>query len=308
MMRPLDAVDDSAHLAEIRKHARASLEAAGALGRYPTSVADVMAAANLLVADKHALELGLLDRLRKTANRAGTALKSALSKVLGVFDPRARLVYLDRAVHRAKQVFVKLHETAHAVLPWQKSLYSLVEDCEKTLAPDVADQFEREANSFASEVLFQLGDFTRRAADEPMGIAVPLRLGRKYGASAYASIRRYVSTHHRACAVLILDPPELTHGAGFVAKLRRVVTSAEFESVCGTISWPPQFTPGDELGAAVPLGPRKMSRPRACSIRDSNGELHECVVEAFTQGFQVFVLIHSVKALTARTVIYTRDG
>jgi Zn-dependent peptidase ImmA (M78 family) len=304
MTRPLDSIVDKAQLAEIRKQARAALEAAGAIGCYPTPVADVMAAANLLVAENDALELGLLERLRQKAGRAGAVLKSALSKVLGVFDAKARLVYLDSALHRAKRVFVKLHETAHAVLPWQRSLYSLVEDCEKTLAPDVADQFEREANSFASEVLFQLDDFAKRAADERLGVSVPLRLGRQYGASAYASIRRYVSTHHRACAVLILDPPQFTQGPGFVANVRRVITSPEFERLCGRLQWPPHFTPGDEMGAAIPVGGRKMSRPRACSLRDANGVLHECVVEGFTQGFQVFLLIHSIEAFTSKRIVF----
>lgn len=303
MTRPADSVKDPAHLAEIRKQARAALERAGALGRYPTPVADVMAAANLLVAPEDALDNGFVARLRRKAGKAGAVLKLALGKVIGVFDAKAHLVYVDRAVHSVKQIFVKLHETAHAVLPWQKPLYALVEDCEKTLAPDVADQFDREANSFAAEVLFQLDDFTARAADEPVSISVPLKLGHRYGASVYASVRRYVATHHRACAVLILEPPVMTKGVGYVAVLRRAVTSPEFDRICGPLTWPAQFTPDDELGASIPLGQRKMSRPRPCTLRNANGVVHRCVVEAFTQGYQVFLLIHSLEALTSKTIV-----
>lgn len=86
------------------------------------------------------------------AKAAGGMLKRALDKILGVMHVAARMVYLDKAVHVAKLPFLKLHETAHAVLPWQKDIYAVTEDCKKTLAPEIADEFEKEANVFASEV------------------------------------------------------------------------------------------------------------------------------------------------------------
>src|SRR5437870_332768 len=101
-----------------------------------------MAAANVSVESDKELDEGLLAQFRK---KAGSLLKSALQKVLGVFDAKGRFVLIDRTVHAVKQTFVKLHELGHACLPWQKDIYAVIEDCNGTLDPDVADRFDKEA-------------------------------------------------------------------------------------------------------------------------------------------------------------------
>ncbi len=300
MMKPDDSILDPYQLAQIRKHALTALQAANAIGRYPTPVADVMAEAKIIVSEEDVLRDDFLTRMRR---KAGTALKKALSKVLGLLDVKSRLVYIDRGLYILKQSFLKLHETAHAVLPWQRDIYCVIEDCEKTISPEMSEQFDREANVFASEVLFQIDDFTKRAGDEPFGIQIPIKLGKEYGASIYSSVRRYVSTHHRACAVLVINPPELVAGDGFVATLRRVVTSTEFDRIMGFPKWPETVTPKDEIGAMIPPGKRKMSGARSISLIDTNGTMHECVAEAFKTPYQIFVLVHESSTLN-RTIVF----
>ena len=160
-------------LEAVRRQAELALLAASAFGRFPTPVAEVMKTAKVVVAQEEALNEGFLAKLRR---KAGNALKRAINKVLGVLDARARLIYIDRAVHVVKQTFLKLHETAHAFMPWQRDLYVVVEDCEKTISPEVSEQFDREANVFASEVLFQLDHFSKEAADYDFGIRVPAQV------------------------------------------------------------------------------------------------------------------------------------
>jgi hypothetical protein len=301
-MRPSDTVADPEQVELLRAHARAALEAAGALGRFPTPVADVLDAAKLFVAEE-ALDEGFLAKFRRGTTRARALLKSAISKVLGVFDAKARLVYVDKTVLRVKQTFLKFHETAHALLPWQRDVYAVIEDCEKTLAPEVSDQFDREANAFASEVLFQLDGFTQEASDRSFGIRVPLELSKRYGASVYASVRRYVSKHHLMCTVLVLEPPVFAKGDGFRAKLRRVVSSPAFEERFGTVAWGDEFTPDDRVGAMIPIGKKRMSSPREIPVTDANGTVHECVAEAFSTTHHVFVLVHVVSAMTATSIV-----
>jgi hypothetical protein len=292
----LDEIDHR----NIRNHARRVLQGASAIGCFPTPVDAVMEYAKVVVADADALDEGYLRKIRKSFTGA---LKRAISKVRGVLDVVGRLIYLDRTLYVARRTFLKLHETAHAVLPHQCKLYACVEDCEKTIAPDVSEQFDREANVFATEVLFQLDSFADDAREAAFGILVPVRLSKKYGASIYASIRRYVSTNLRTCSVLVLEPPELLVGLGFSAKLRRVVSSPEFNRQFGAIQWPDTFCPSDQIGAAVPIAGRKMSRPRNIVLVDQNGTRHECIAEAFTQKHQVFVLIHAVTTLTKKTIV-----
>ncbi|HWZ45247.1 MAG TPA: ImmA/IrrE family metallo-endopeptidase [Candidatus Saccharimonadales bacterium] len=254
-----------------------------------------MAAAKLSLAPDDALNENFLLRLR---HKAGDALKRALSKVLGVIDIKARLVYVDRAVIIVRQTFLKLHEIGHACLPWQRGLYAVVEDCEKTISPEISERFDQEANAFASEVLFQLDTFTNEAADHPLSLKTPLKLSKKYGASIYSTIRRYVSTNHRVCMVLVLDPPEFKSVHGFTCTLRRVLASPSFDRTIGRVRWPERFTPDDDIGAFVPIGGRRMSYPRPLRIVNCRGESHDCVAEAFTQTHQIFILVHSIVPTT----------
>lgn len=289
--------------AKVRAEAERALQEAGALGRFPTPVSDVMAAAQLEEVEEDVLNESFIVSMRK---KAGKALKAALSKVIGLFDARAKLVFIDRSLHLVKQTFVRLHETGHGFMAWQKDLYAVVEDCQQSIDPEVADLFDREANNFASEVLFQLDTFTEEAEQKPFGIMVPVNLSKRYGGSIYATVRRYVFRNHRACAVLVLNPPELIDGDGFRAHLRRPVASPRFHEIFGAIDWPPFFTPGDDIGKVVPTGKRRLSGKRTIALKDRNGDSRECVIEAFTQTHQVFVLIHAVGTLTKTSLIVGR--
>ena len=287
-MKP-DVHSLSAHqLRLIQTEARRVLEQADALGRFPTPVDDIIEAARHTVVVNQDIDEGFLS---KTCRKVKGALKGALSKVLGVLDVAARVMHLDRTVHEAKLPFLKTHELGHGALPWQRDIYAITADCKKTIAPEVSEMFEREANVFASEVLFQIAAFTLEAAGHDFGIKTPMKLSKKYGASVYASVRRYVSTHGRACAVVVLEPPEVCGLHGFVAKRRRVIASPFFAAQFGELAWPEKFTPDDEIGKMVPLGNRKMSRPRAIVMTDQNGARHECIAEAFRHPYQVFILI-----------------
>lgn len=278
----------------IRLEAERALSRADAIGRFPTPISDVMNAAKIVEVEEDVLTSNFLAKLRK---KAGTALKRALGKVIGVFDAVARLVYIDRTLVIVRQAFVRLHETAHGALRWQRDLYALVEDNDQSISPEIAELFDREANAFASEVLFQLDAFSHEAEEHAFGILVPVRLSKKYGASIYATVRRYVSGNHRACAVLVLDPPVLCDGDGFRCNLRRVVASDRYAELFGEGEWPGQFTPSDAIGAMVPVGKRRMSGKRSLGLKDRNGGRHECLAEAFTQQHQVFVLIHASESL-----------
>jgi len=299
VVQPDDCSLSAKQHSRIRKQAKLALQKADALGVFPTPVDDVMAAAELLVASEDLADESLLNQLRR---QAGKTVRRALKKLLGVVHVVSRIVYLDKAVHIAKLPFLKLHETAHAVLPWQKDLYAVTEDCEMTIAPEVAEEFEMEANLFATEVMFQLDSFTEESAEQAFNILVPVRLSKQYGASVYSSIRRYVSIHPRACMVLVLEKPEIHSDLGFSCKIRRTLSSTSFQKQFGELSWPPYFSPSDEIGAAIPVNGKRMSGRRRITLIDQNGNKNQCLAEAFTNTYQVFILIHSVKTLSATSV------
>ena len=292
--RPDDCSLTSYQLLKIRKEAERALCEAGVLGVLPTPIGHILAVANVEEIKENVLDEGFLTKMRA---KAGNALKRALSKVKGLFDATAGFIFIDHLLVPVKKRFVTLHEAGHGFLPWQRTMYKIVEDCDQTLAPEAADLFDREANVFATEVLFQNDTFHNMAADEKFEIWTPIRLAKKFDASLYSSIRQYVSKNDRCCVVLVLNPPTLIEGGGFRATLRRVIRSTAFMKMFGDHRWASVYTPDDQLGRLVPLGKRKSSGKREVMLTDQNGDRHECIAESFTQTHQVFILIHAVKTL-----------
>ena len=295
MIRPPDdSALTSAQLAKVCAEAGRALNEAGVMGILPTPIDQILAAAQVEEVAEDLLSDTFLDGLR---SKAGKSLKRAVSKVLGVFDAVANLVFIDQHLMPVKKRFVRLHEAAHGFLPWQRSMYRVVEDCDKSIDPEAATLFDREANVFASEVLFQNEAFHNLAADEPFEVWTPIKLCKKFDASIYSSIRQYVSKSHNTCAVLVLNPPEIVIPIGFNAKLRRVVSSNSFATMFDYKCWAPFYTPDDQIGRLVPIGKQKSSGKQEIVLTDRNGDRHHCIAESFTQSYQVFILIHVVNSL-----------
>jgi hypothetical protein len=302
MVRPDDSSLTSSQLARVRKEAERALQKAGTLGVLPTPVDEIMRVACVREIEEDIHNPSFIAKIMAKAHKAGQAVKHALSKVLGLFLASEGLIFIDRTLMVVRQRFVRLHESAHGFLPWQRPMYALVQDGENALDPDTAELFDREANTFASEVLFQLDSFRDQADTLPFGIYTPVNLAKRYNASAYAAIRQYVSKNCRVCVVLVLNMPEIDAVTGFKAVLRRVVMSEGFRTMFSKRTWSDFFTPDDEIGQLVPIGKRRGSGKRSLGIIDDNGTLHDCIAESFSSGHQVFVLIHVVEALTAKRI------
>ncbi|WP_168879495.1 ImmA/IrrE family metallo-endopeptidase [Rhizobium sp. P28RR-XV] len=212
---------------------------------------------------------------REFGERAASLIKSAIEKVRGIFDVQEDLIHVDDTVAESKQNFLKLHEAGHKHIPHQSKLFRWIQDCDRSLSPDVSDQFEREANIFASVVLFQDGRFAEMAADSAFGIKVPLALSKKFGASAYASMREYVRRNERPCAVIVLNPVEICPVLGMRSGLRRVELSPLFQKRFGELKLPEHVDRLSPLAEFVPLAGRRMSRPGTLRLEDKNGDVVE---------------------------------
>lgn len=187
-MKPDDSSLQSDDLAAVERQARVVLDRAAAWGRYPTPIDDILESAKLRVAPKGMFDpAAFLAFVKKKTVQAAQTLKAALSKVLGLYDANEQIIHIDESVGQSKQTFLKLHETGHHELPTHRKIFRLFQDCEQTLAPAIADQFERDANNFARFALFQGDALGRLAADMPMGVRTPITLSKKFGASVYAS-------------------------------------------------------------------------------------------------------------------------
>jgi hypothetical protein len=301
MTKSDDSTLHAADLLVVEARARLSLDKAAAWGRFPTPVDDILAAAKLRVAPKGMFDVeSFLAFAKKKAAGAMHALKSAISKVLGIYDANEQIIHVDDSVGLPKQTFLKLHETGHHEMPTHRKIFQLFQDCEKTLDATVADQFEREANNFARFALFQGTAFKDQAADMKMGIRTPMDLGKRFGASNYAAAREFVRSHHKACLLYALEPLEIIAGGGARAAVRRIEVSASFESDFGR----PSDLVIDTDHALAPLLPivKKMTWPTPLNFRDKNGVTHDCLGEAFKTKYNIFLLIYPVKPLTSTSI------
>jgi hypothetical protein len=290
MTRPNDCSLSASELATVEKHAALLLKEASALHVFPTPVDRLMAAAKLTVVDDNFLDEGVIAQFMRSAKAKITTIKSALSKILAMIHPGEKIVLLDKGTPPVKVPFIKLHEAGHGILPHQRKAYSLIQDCEGNLDPDITELFEREANVFASEVLFQGKLFADEAHQSAFGMKVPIQLAKKYGTSNYSAFRRYVSTSPHACCLLVLEPVVVGEGRKFVAEVRRIISTDSFHKIFDGQRFGSAIHQSHILGHVVPVT-RRMTACRKIKLTDRNGNCRNCTAEAFDATHQIFMLI-----------------
>lgn len=295
-MKPDDSSLEPADLIVVEGRAKLFLDRADAWGVYPTPVDTLMAAAKLTVAPKNAFDPAVfLAFVKQKTQKLADTLKRALGKVLGLYDATDSVVHIDYEVGVPKQTFLKLHEAGHHEMPTHKKVFKLFQDCDQTLAPEIADRFEREANNFARFVLFQGDAFRDAASDLKLGVKVPMKLAKHFGSSVYAAAREYARTHHASCVVYVLNPVELILGGGFKAVVRRIEPSPSFLSEFGCPS-DLVIDHNHALSSLIPIG-RRMTAPRDYVFADRNGKRHVCIGEAFDTKHNILLLVYPQAAL-----------
>lgn len=306
-MKQDDSSLDPSTAKQVRKQADLLLRKAAAYGRFPTPVGELVTASQLEIARENALDsvyLGGLYRLLPNSLKVvPDRLKRALSKVVGLLDRGGRTIHLDRDLHPKKIPFVTIHEIGHDFLPWQRNTYDMLEDSKSELEPDTQDRYEREANCFASDVLFQLDGFTNEAADCKFGIATPQTLSGRYGTSIYSSLRRYVTTNDRACALVVYNRVKHAQGGVAAMTLRRPFASPAFAARFGNVAWQRTCEPGSFFYRNKPKA--QFTPPTPCTVTDLNGDAVECIAEAFDNSYQIFFLIYPLVPAPRRPFLAT---
>lgn len=293
-----DYLLDEQQYRKVREQARRALEDAGVIGVFPTPIETVMEASRIEEATDEILDEGYLKRFWRGAKKAGKTLKKALGKVIGLFDAVDRFIVVDKAIHYFRRKFVRLHEVGHSVMPWQRDLYHVVGTTDQSLDPETADLFDREADLFAKECIFQNDAFIEQARDYPLGLNAPCELREKFDASIHSAVWEYVARHPRPCAVIITSIPQIVRPVGLRARRKQVICSPAFERQFGNLKWPWRFTPDDSIGALLSPIPTTGSDKTMIQLVDNNGDPFDCIAEAMTNTFCYFVLIYPVRALS----------
>jgi hypothetical protein len=220
---------------DIEKISYDILKSSKSWGKFPTSVDTIVQYSDLLVntkVDVSKIHHGYL-------SHASDALRRALSKVRGLFDRDDKTIYLYLTQNDQKKNFVKLHEVGHGILPWQNMTTAFLDD-DETLSMDHREQFEAEANYFASATLFQLDRFEEEMEKLEFGIKGAMALAKMFGGSNHAAIRRYVEHSKNRCALLVLK--DITSKGEIAScRVRDYFQSPKFTKQFGTITWPGQL-------------------------------------------------------------------
>lgn len=283
MTRADDSSLQDHELANVIKHADRLLREAGAIGVFPTPINDIMAAAKVTVIEDEILDESMLrklaDKARASLQFGVNVIKSAFSKVLGLFEANERLVILDKAVPAPRRSFVKLHEVGHGSMPHQTKMYALMHDCDQTLDDDTKDLFEREANVFASEVMFQGDTFREHALDSAFGITHAKALAKQFGGSNYATFRRLVGVSSHACCLVSVEPEPMIGQRSH--EVRRVIASTSFAQKYDPNALAAAIGHGHPLKSLLPYGKQRVVAEKTFSLVDRNGNSQTFVGEAF---------------------------
>lgn len=217
---------------DIEKISYEILKSSKSLDVFPTPIDKIISYAELSVSsgiDLSKIQSGYFSKVPDV-------LKKALGKLQGALDIRKKEIYLDLSVNVSKQKFVKLHEVGHNVLTWQQKTYDILEDDENTLDADTHEEFEAEANYFASATLFQQDRFVSEMDKYGLEIEAALQLSKYFGASIHATLRRYVEYSEKRCVLIVLKDR-----ASCGAKLRDRFQSQSFTKTFGELSIPTEL-------------------------------------------------------------------
>jgi hypothetical protein len=230
---------------EIIKIADRALRAAGANGKLPTPIEDLILAAKV-VEDKDTE--GTVRRFLSSLSESSRSLfHSTFQKVRGIADLRQRAVYVP-ADTAPRQRFAKGHELGHQIIPWHRigadRVPAFYKDNDYTLSPFVTDLFDIEANFFSSEVIFQGKRFAERVRDYKPSFDAVFLLSDLHGASRQATLRRFVEEQDEILASISYLPSHYDRADGFpVLRAPRLIGSHGFNVRYACIRLPAQLLP-----------------------------------------------------------------
>lgn len=211
------------------------LKQSNSLGVFPTPVDNIVRYSDLVIAK----DVNLAHVDDSFFEKTSTNIVALMQKVRGFLDRRKKIIYLDLNQSTNRKNFVKLHETGHDILPWQREIMAFI-DNDSTLDPLTDEEFEAEANYFASTTLFQFDRFDKEISQLPLGLGTVKHLSQKFGASIHATFRRYIERSKKRCALLVLKN-NADRGKFAKCEVRNYFQSANFTEEFGFIDWSPEL-------------------------------------------------------------------
>lgn len=276
---------------ELERVARRLLELAGADGRLPTPVDEIVNAAGLVEADESLLSPGLLERAPAYIRRA---MRGIIGRIRGILDRREKQIHLDPNVQTdGRRRFIKLHEVFHHVLSWHKPMVQA--DTDETLSADARMEFEMEASVGAAHVLFQVDRYAKQIAELPIGIGAITAVAPQFGASLRAGLRRYVESDRAPMLGFVLDIAPLPD-APLRYRRRELIPSPSYLERFGEPRWLwTACLPFDRFDflaeAAAATAARNTAVTGEWRMVDGSGQVVTFRTEFYCTGYDILALL-----------------
>ena len=273
--------------ARLRGFAEAALRRVETYGVLPTPLDQILEAQRLgLVQD---LEEDRTSFLAGLSGKAQFAAKAMLNKLRGVLDTRERKVWVrERKGKPRLSRFPTAHEIAHDLLPWHQVRSEYLDNGE-TLAPEVRNVLEREANYTAAQLLFQGSAFQERVRSVKESLESALALADEHETTFHSTLWAWVEAQDRPVAVAVYGKLGLVGTDGTPLYRRREVYAADrFAGKYGDVELP------DRIGAGSPwvrglLSGEDVARGTCRLV--CGGTDHGFTWESWTNTYSLFVLV-----------------
>lgn len=279
---------------EIDKISYELLKGSKSQGVFPTPVDTILNYSDFVLDNKIDLlnvERGFFENLKEKSQKKYNNLRSGLSKVWAMLDRREKTIYLDVSLEKniGKKNFVQLHEIGHGVLGWQNEMMLCLDD-DETLSPETEEQFEEEANYFASSTLFQQDRFIAEAEKLKLGLSSVMKLKHQFGASVHSTFRNYVLKSKNRCALLVLTPIKGAFGNKAICDTRNMFYSKPFLNDIGKLEMPESFGFKWEFVKDYKFK-RRYIEDGIITLNSKEGEEIKCNYHYFNNTYNVFVFI-----------------
>src|SRR6201996_8666371 len=152
-----------------------------ALDTFPTNVDLIVHCADLVVDGQ--VDLG--HHKEFFFKKLVKPLENIYIDLRGYVDRREKKIYVDHSMMDSRKNFVKLHETGHIILPWQASILNAGDNDDTLDHNYIKEEFEAEANYFASAAFFQLDRFDKEVRKYGLGVEAARVLSKTFGASIH---------------------------------------------------------------------------------------------------------------------------
>ncbi|TVZ26097.1 uncharacterized protein DUF955 [Gillisia sp. Hel_I_86] len=258
---------------------------------FPTPINNILGHTELTIdngIDLRNVDYSFIEKLKDKSADRFKILQSGLSKIKGLFFRPEKVIYVDLSQTTGRQNFVKLHEVGHGLLPWQNEIMLALDDNE-TLKASFEDQFEAEANYFASITLFQQDRFMTEMHKLNLSIDSAMALAKKFGSSVHSSLRNYVLKSKNRCALLVLNPIKKNAGNGSICSKRNLFHSQSFVRDIGELKLPEEYGYKWDFARHFKFGQKY--KKGEISLETINDEYLDCSYQYFFNSFNIFVFI-----------------